>query len=486
MSGHESSYTPTNGFTRWLDTRLPIIRFAQDTAINFPTPKNLNYWWTFGGILAVCLATQIITGIILAMHYEASVDGAFASVERIMRDVPYGWLLRYIHANGASMFFLAVYIHMFRGLYYGSYKAPREVLWILGCVIYLLMMATAFLGYMLPWGQMSYHGSNVITGLFGAIPLIGESIQTWLMGGPSIGNQTLQRFFSLHYLLPFMIAAVVILHVWALHVPGNNNPTGVEVQDVEKETVPFHPYYTVKDAFAIVIFLIMFAVFVFYAPNVLGHADNYVEANPLVTPSHIVPEWYLLPFYAILRAITFDLGPIPAKLLGVIFMFAAIAVLFVLPWLDTSKVKSMRYRPVAKQFFFGFVAVCLLLGWCGAADPDGAVIPALQGESSLVVSYSENGAEVTSEYKGGGEAYHDAKSFMESLPEGANPSLAAVPAPTFQFRHLSLILTFCYFGFFILLFFLGLTEKPKEVPESIHKSVLKRHKASTATAIPAE
>ena len=485
MSGHESSYTPTNAFTKWLDTRLPIVRFAQDTAINFPTPKNLNYWYTFGGILAVCLVVQILTGIILAMHYEASVDGAFASVERIMRDVPYGWLLRYIHANGASMFFLAVYIHMFRGLYYGSYKAPREILWILGCVIYLLMMGTAFLGYMLPWGQMSYHGSNVITGLFGAIPLIGESVQTWLMGGPSIGNQTLQRFFALHYLLPFMIAGAVVLHVWALHVPGNNNPTGVEVKDVAKDTVPFHPYYTVKDAFAIVIFLIMFAVFVFYAPNVLGHADNYVEANPLVTPAHIVPEWYLLPFYAILRAITFDLGPIPAKLLGVIFMFAAIAVLFILPWLDTSKVKSMRYRPVAKQFFFGFVAVCLLLGWCGAANPDDAVIPALQGDPKLVVSYTADGQEATSEYKGGHEAYVDAKRFMETLPADANASLSAVPAPTFLFRHFSLILTFCYFGFFVLLFFLGLTEKPKELPESIHKSVLKRHKAS-ASAVPAE
>ena len=485
MSGHESSYTPTNAFTKWLDTRLPIVRFAQDTAINFPTPKNLNYWYTFGGILAVCLVVQILTGIILAMHYEASVDGAFASVERIMRDVPYGWLLRYIHANGASMFFLAVYLHMFRGLYYGSYKAPREVLWILGCVIYLLMMATAFLGYMLPWGQMSYHGANVITGLFGAIPLVGESLQTWILGGPSIGNQTLQRFFSLHYLLPFMIVGAVILHVWALHVPGNNNPTGVEVQDVAKDTVPFHPYYTVKDAFAIVIFLIMFAVFVFYAPNVLGHADNYIEANPLVTPAHIVPEWYLLPFYAILRAITFDLGPIPAKLLGVIFMFAAIAVLFILPWLDTSKVKSMRYRPVAKQFFFGFVAVCLLLGWCGAANPDDAVIPAMQGDPKLVVSYTADGQEATSEYKGGHEAYVDAKRFMETLPADANASLSAVPAPTFLFRHFSLILTFCYFGFFVLLFFLGLTEKPKELPESIHKSVLKRHKAS-ASAVPAE
>tara|TARA_R110000751_G_scaffold62790_12_gene130034 strand:- start:65870 stop:67327 length:1458 start_codon:yes stop_codon:yes gene_type:complete len=485
MSGHESSYTPNSGFEKWLDKRLPLIRFANDTAITFPTPKNLNYWYTFGAILAICLVIQILTGIILSMHYEASVDGAFASVERIMRDVPYGWLLRYIHSNGASMFFFAVYIHMFRGLYYGSYKAPREVLWILGCVIFLLMIATAFLGYMLPWGQMSYHGANVITSLFGAIPLVGESLQTWILGGPSIGNQTLQRFFSLHYLLPFMIAAVVILHIWALHVPGNNNPTGVEVQDVEKDTVPFHPYYTIKDGFAIALFLILFAAFVFYAPNALGHADQAIEANPLVTPAHIVPEWYMLPFYAILRAITFDLGPIPAKLLGVIFMFAAIAILFVLPWLDTSKVKSMRYRPVARQFFFGFVVVCVLLGWCGAKAPDAPVIPALQGEKILVVNYSENGQEATSEYKGE-EAYVDAKRFMASLPEGASPSLAAVSPPTFQFSQLSLILTICYFGYFFMLFFIGLTEKPKELPESIHKSVLKRHKASSATAVPAE
>lgn len=487
MSGHESTYTPNSALERWLDKRLPIIRFANDTAISFPTPKNLNYWYVFGGILAVCLAIQIITGVILAMHYEASVDGAFASVERIMRDVPFGWLLRYIHANGASMFFLAVYIHMFRGLYYGSYKAPREVLWILGCIIYLLMMATAFLGYMLPWGQMSYHGANVITGLFGAIPLVGESLQTWILGGPSIGNQTLQRFFSLHYLLPFMIAAVVILHIWALHVPGNNNPTGVEVQDVEKDTVPFHPYYTVKDGFAIAVFLIMFAVFVFYAPNVLGHADNYVEANPLVTPSHIVPEWYMLPFYAILRAITFDIGPIEAKLLGVIFMFAAIAILFVVPWLDTSKVKSMRYRPVARQFFLGFVAVCLLLGWCGAANPDDAVIPALRGEASLVVTYTDAaGAVASSTYAGGDEAYEAAEAFMATLPATAGASLEAVPAPTFLFRHLSLILTFMYFGYFVLLFFLGLSEKTKPLPESIHKSVLKAHKPKTGTAVPAE
>ena len=487
MSGHESTYTPNSAFERWLDKRLPIIRFANDTAISFPTPKNLNYWYVFGGILAVCLMIQIITGVILAMHYEASVDGAFASVERIMRDVPFGWLLRYIHANGASMFFLAVYIHMFRGLYYGSYKAPREVLWILGCIIYLLMMATAFLGYMLPWGQMSYHGANVITGLFGAIPLVGESLQTWILGGPSIGNQTLQRFFSLHYLLPFMIAAVVILHIWALHVPGNNNPTGVEVQDVGKDTVPFHPYYTVKDGFAIAVFLIMFAVFVFYAPNVLGHADNYVEANPLVTPSHIVPEWYMLPFYAILRAITFDIGPIDAKLLGVIFMFAAIAILFVVPWLDTSSVKSMRYRPVARQFFLGFVVVCVLLGWCGAANPDDPVIPALQGEASLVVSYTDaTGSAASSTYWGGDEAFTAAEAFIATLPATANASLEAVAAPAFAFRHLSLILTFLYFGYFVLLFFIGLSEKTKPLPESIHKSVLKAHRPMSGTAVPAE
>ena len=369
MSGHESSYTPTNGFTRWLDSRLPIIRFAQDTAINFPTPKNLNYWYTFGGILAVCLAVQIITGIILAMHYEASVDGAFASVERIMRDVPYGWLLRYIHANGASMFFLAVYIHMFRGLYYGSYKAPREILWILGCVIYLLMMATAFLGYMLPWGQMSFHGANVITGLFGAIPLIGESLQTWILGGPSIGNQTLQRFFSLHYLLPFVIAGVVILHIWALHIPGSSNPTGVEVKS-ESDTVPFHPYYTAKDGFGLGVFLILFCSVLFFAPNALGHPDNYIPANPLSTPAHIVPEWYFWPFYAILRAFTFDFFIVPAKLLGVLAMFASILLLFFLPWLDRSPVRSGNYRPLFRTFFIILVLDVLLLGYLGGAPAE--------------------------------------------------------------------------------------------------------------------
>ncbi len=368
MSGH-STYEPKSGVEKWLDTRLPIVRLAYDSLVDFPTPKNLNYWYTFGGILALCLGIQIVTGIVLAMHYVPHVDMAFNSVERIMRDVNYGWLVRYMHANGASMFFIAVYVHMFRGLYYGSYKAPREVLWILGCVIYLLMMATAFMGYVLPWGQMSFHGAVVITNLFGALPIVGQSITTWLWGGFAVDDPTLNRFFSLHYLLPFMIAGVVILHIWALHVVGNNNPTGVSVQSKE-DTVPFHPYYTVKDGFAISVFLLMFAAFVFFNPNALGDAVNYVPANPLVTPAHIVPEWYFLPFYAILRAV-------PDKLMGVLMMFGAIAMLFILPWLDTSKVRSMRYRPTAKLYFFIFVLACLVLGFCGGKLPDAHVIPGL-------------------------------------------------------------------------------------------------------------
>ena len=239
MSG-ESTYQPGNGFARWMDTRLPIMRLVHDNITDYPTPKNINYWWTFGGILTFCLVTQIVTGIILAMHYTPHVDHAFNSVEHIMRNVNYGWLIRYIHSNGASMFFLAVYIHIFRGMYYGSYKAPREVLWILGVIIYLLMIAAAFLGYMLPWGQMSLWGATVITNLFGAIPVVGDSLAIWLWGGFSVDNPTLNRFFSLHYLLPFLIFGVVILHIWALHVPGNNNPIGISVKS-KQDTVPFHP-----------------------------------------------------------------------------------------------------------------------------------------------------------------------------------------------------------------------------------------------------
>ena len=273
------------------------------------------------------LATQIVTGVVLAMHYTPHVDFAFNSVEHIMRDVNYGWLLRYVHANGASMFFLAGYIHMFRGMYYGSYKEPREVLWILGVILLLLMIMTGFMGYVLPWGQMSYWAAVVITNLFSAIPIVGESITQWLWGGFAVGNPTLNRFYALHYLLPFVIAGVVVLHVWALHVVGQNNPDGIEPRQ-DSDTVAFTPYATIKDGFFLTVFLILFAWFVFYVPNYLGHPDNYIPANPSVTPTHIVPEWYYLPFYAILRAV-------PSKLGGVALLGASIVILAFLPWLDT-------------------------------------------------------------------------------------------------------------------------------------------------------
>jgi quinol-cytochrome oxidoreductase complex cytochrome b subunit len=366
MSGH-STYVPKSAIGRWFESRLPIMGLIHSSFVAYPTPRNLNYWWTFGGILSVMLVVQILTGIVLVMHYTPHVDYAFNSVEHIMRDVNWGWMLRYTHANGASMFFVAVYIHMLRGLYYGSYKAPRDVLWILGVIIYLLMMATVFMGYVLPWGQMSFWGATVITNLFSAIPLVGESITTWLWGGYSVDNPTLNRFFSLHYLLPFMIAGVVVLHVWALHVVGQNNPDGVEVKNVARDTLPFTPYATIKDGFAMVCFMIFFAWWVFYVPNYLGHADNYIEANPLSTPSHIVPEWYYLPFYAILRAV-------PSKLGGVMAMFSAILVLCFLPWLDTSRVRSAKYRPVYKVFFWLFVATAVGLGYLGAMPAEGGYV----------------------------------------------------------------------------------------------------------------
>jgi len=370
MSG-PSTYNPKSGIEKWLDQRLPLPRFMHDTMITFPTPKNLNFWYTFGGILTFCLAVQIVTGIVLAMHYVANAELAFNSVEKIMRDVNYGWLIRYVHANGASMFFLAVYIHMFRGIYYGSYKAPREIIWILGVLIYLLMTATAFFGYVLPWGQMSFWGATVITNLFSAIPVIGPGIATWLWGDFAVGDPTLNRFFSLHYLLPFIIAGVVGLHIWALHVPGNNNPLGIDVKSPQ-DTVPFHPYYTVKDAFYLVLFVIFFASFVFFEPEFFNAPDNNIPANPLVTPAHIVPEWYLLPFYAMLRSI-------PDKLLGVIVMGAAIVSLAVLPWTDTSRVRSNRFRPTMKWFFWFFVLACVVLGYCGAQTVDATIfgIPAV-------------------------------------------------------------------------------------------------------------
>ncbi len=360
MSG-TSTYVPKSALGRWLEARLPIMGLVHSSFVAYPVPRNINYLWAFGAILAFMLVAQIVTGVVLAMHYVPTASLAFASVEHIMRDVNYGWLIRYLHTNGASMFFLAVYIHMFRGIYYGSYKAPREVLWILGVIIYLLMMATAFMGYVLPWGSMSFAGATVITNLFTAIPLVGGGVSHWLWGGYAVGSPTLNRFFSLHYLLPFMIAGVVGLHVWALHVVGQNNPDGVEVENVERDTVAFTPYATIKDLFALSLFLILYAWFVFYIPNYLLDADNSTIANPLATPAHIVPEWYLLPFYAILRAI-------PDKLTGVVALFAAIALLAFLPWLDTSQVKSAKYRPLFRLFFWVFVACCVGLGWLGSQE----------------------------------------------------------------------------------------------------------------------
>lgn len=426
MSGHPSTYEPKYAATKWMDQRLPIIRMGADF-MTFPSPRNLNYWWTFGGILALCLVSQIISGIILAMHYVPHIDYAFDSVQRIKRDVPFGWFLQPMHVTGSHMFFLAVYVHMLRGLYYGSYKAPRELLWIIGCLIYLVMMATAFLGYTLPWGQMSFWGATVITGFFGAVPVVGESLQQWLLGGYAVDNATLTRFFALHYLLPFVISALVGLHVWALHHAGQNNPIGITPK-TKQDTLSFHPFYTVKDGFALCVFLLIFAFFIFYQPDALGHADNYIRADAMKTPAHIVPEWYFLPFYAILRAV-------PDKLAGILLMGGAIAVLFVLPWLDTSKVRSMRFRPVARRFFYVFLVMCFLLGWCGAETPDNLVPGMKFGDLGL------------------------------------------------SFYRLSQIATIYYFAFFLVILpLLGLMEKPKERPESITKAVLGDNHGAAAPA----
>ena len=361
-----SESTWKNPIIRWIDHRLPVFTFLDHHLIAYATPRNLNYWWNFGSIAGVIMVVMIATGIFLAMYYTPHVDYAFDSVERIMRDVNYGWLIRYIHMNGASMFFLAVYIHIFRGLYYGSYKAPREILWMLGVLTLLVMTGTAFMGYVLPWGQMSFWAATVITSMFSAVPLIGDSIVTWLWGGFSVGNPTLNRFFALHYLLPFLIFGLVFVHLWALHVHKSNNPLGVDIKE-PADTIPFHPYFTIKDLFTLAAYLILFAFFVFFAPNFFAEPDNYIPANPLVTPHQIVPEWYLLPFYAILRAV-------PHKLGGVIAMFAAIAILFLVPWLDTSKVRSARFRPYYKQFFWIFFVDCLVLGWVGANPPGGVYV----------------------------------------------------------------------------------------------------------------
>jgi len=379
-------YEPKSGAEKWLHERLPIVGLAHDV-IMIPTPRTLNWMWIWGIVLAFCLVLQLVTGIVLAMHYTPEVSLAFASVEHIMRDVNGGYMLRYLHANGGSLFFVAVYLHIFRGLYYGSYKSPREITWIIGMLIYLSMMATAFMGYVLPWGQMSFWGATVITGLFGAIPVIGEPIQAWLLGGPAVDNPTLNRFFSLHYLMPFVIAALVAVHIWAFHTTGNSNPTGVEVRrgskaEAQKDTLPFWPYFVIKDLFALALVLTLFFALVGFMPNYLGHPDNYTEANPLATPVHIVPEWYFLPFYAVLRAFTADVwavqlahfvtfGVVDAKLFGVLAMFGSIGVLVLVPWLDTSLVRSGRYRPWFKRWFAVLCFDFLVLMWVGSMPAEG-------------------------------------------------------------------------------------------------------------------
>lgn len=430
--------TEKPGVIGWIEYRLPIFSTLNNALVQYPTPRNLNYFWNFGSIAGLCLVSQILTGIFLAMHYAANTAVAFDSVEHIMRDVNYGWLMRYMHAVGASMFFIVTYIHIFRGLYYGSYKRPRELLWFIGIVILLLMMATAFMGYVLPWGQMSFWGATVITNLFSAFPLVGESIVTWLWGGFSVDNPTLNRFFALHFLLPFVLVGVVMVHLMALHQHGSNNPTGLDAKGPQ-DKIPFHPYYTSKDFFGFGVFFLVFAAMVFFAPNYLGDPVNYEPANPMVTPPHIVPEWYFLPFYAILRAITFDIplwipglglmglalmlrypmgtravsticpfgllpvvadflpkkrcgalctailvavgvvmlvsgfsgGFIPSKLGGVCAMFGSILLLFALPWLDTSPVRSANYRPVYKWLFWLFAVNAVVLGYCGSKPPEG-------------------------------------------------------------------------------------------------------------------
>jgi ubiquinol-cytochrome c reductase cytochrome b subunit len=416
MSGAHSTHVSSSRIGRWFDARLPVRRLVHDQFVAYPVPRNLNYAYSFGGILTMMLAAQIATGIVLAMHYAADAGLAFTSVDAVMRDVNSGWLLRYLHSNGASFFFIAVYVHVARGLYYGSYKAPRELLWILGCTNLLLMMATAFMGYVLPWGQMSFWGATVITGFFSAIPLVGDWIQQLLLGGFTVDNATLNRFFALHYLLPFMLAGVVLLHIWALHVAGQTNPAGIDVK-LETDVVPFTPHATIKDVLGAVVFLLAFAYFVFYLPNYLGHPDNYTVADPLKTPAHIVPEWYFLPFYAILRAVTFNVGPIDSKLGGVLALFGAIVVLFFAPWLDTSKVRSAAYRPWYRVFFWMFVANVLFLGWLGSKPAEGWYVPAMQAS------------------------------------------------------------TLCYFAFFLVVMpLLGLIETPRRLPNSITEAILEKNR----------
>ncbi len=434
----------SNPIIRWIDYRLPIFTLMQHEMHEYPTPKNLSYWWNFGSLAGIMLVVMMATGIVLAMHFTAHATMAFDSVERIMRDVNYGWLIRYLHMNGGSAFFFVVYVHIFRGLYYGSYKAPRELLWMLGLVILLLMMMSAFTGYVLPWGQMSFWAATVITNLFSAVPWIGEVIVTWLWGGFSVDNALLTRFFSLHYLMPFVIVGAVVLHLAALHQHGSGNPVGIDTKGPQ-DSIPFHPYYTIKDLYGAGLFFMLYMWFVFFAPNALGEVINYIPADPLQTPPHIVPEWYFLPYYAILRAIPDNfIGNwigfvfISAKLAGVIAMYASILILFVLPWLDTSKVRSGRFRPVFKYFFWILFVDTVILGIVGGNAPN-----------DLVFSW----------------------------------------APNFEYLQLGQITTaYYFFHFIILLPALGLLERPRPLPHSISEPVLKGGglAGAAATAKPME
>lgn len=358
MSGEKKNSSPYSGVVGWIDTRLPIVQLLDREYLKFRVPKNLNYFWSFGGIQMALLALLFVSGISLGMHYKPSAENAFDSVDHIMRDVNFGWLIRSIHMNAAHFLFIAVYLHIFRGMYFGSYKHPRELLWILGMVIFFMMMATAFLGYTLPYGQMSFWGATVITNLFSAVPWIGDSLVTWILGGYNVGDATVNRFYVLHWVIAFGIAAVVLLHVWALHVSGSNNPAGIEPKDTS-ETLTFNPFMTIKDLHGALVFFTVFAFLLFFAPNYLGHADNFIKADPLVTPAHIVPEWYFLPFYAILRAI-------PDKLLGAVAMVASIGILAFLPWLDKSRVRSCLFRPVWRWLTLLFIFNFFVLMYVGS------------------------------------------------------------------------------------------------------------------------
>ncbi len=439
MSAHSIETGSGGGLVKWIDSRLPIFSYMQKEYGEYPAPRNFNYWWNFGALAMFLLVTMIVTGLWLAMQYTPHVDLAFDSVQRIMRDVNSGWFIRLVHVNGGSFFFIVVYIHIFRGMYYGSFKAPRELLWMLGVIILLLMMATAFMGYVLPWGQLSFWGATVITNLFSAIPLVGDSIVTWLWGGFTVDNPTLNRFYALHFLLPFLIVGVVGLHVVALHVTGSNNPLGIEPKS-QQDTVPFHPYYTVKDSFGLGVFLVIFAAVVFFAPDFFSEPENYEKADFLKTPEEIVPEWYFLPFFAILRSVP-AIWFVEAKLAGVIAMFGSIFVLFALPWLDTAKVRSGKFRPIFRWFFLIFLVDCLLLGFVGGKPPNSPVFESIE---------------------------------------------------SFEFIDLGRITTAWYFiHFFIILPLLGRFERPLPLPDSISAAVLGSHSgggpaASGATAKPME